>query len=70
MLGGLAGAVVGLIIGLRVYAPTAWAAMVEIGLPAALAGGVLGAAIGGVALAIRRAGVGRGQTRGSADPSD
>ena len=35
---GTAGAVVGLILGLRTYPPTAWAAVVEVGLPAMLLG--------------------------------
>jgi len=36
------GAVVGLVIGLNVYAPTAWAAAAEVGLPAMLLGFLLG----------------------------
>ena len=43
---GIGGGVVGLIIGLQAYAPTAWAAMFEIGLPAAFVGAVLGLGIG------------------------
>ena len=39
---GVVGAIVGLVIGLLTYAPTAPFALVELGLPAALAGGVLG----------------------------
>lgn len=43
---GVIGALVGLVLGLRAYAPTAWAAVVEVGVPAALAGAVLGTGIG------------------------
>ena len=39
---GALGAVVGLVIGLRAYAPTAWFAALEIGAPAAWLGLVLG----------------------------
>lgn len=40
--GGALGALVGLVVGLRVYPPTAWAAVIEVALPSALAGAVLG----------------------------
>jgi hypothetical protein len=43
------GAVVGLVLGLHTYAPTAWAAVVEVGLPAALLGTVLGLVVGALA---------------------
>jgi hypothetical protein len=43
--GGLGG-VVGLIVGLRVYPPTAWFAIFELGVPAAVVGAVLGLASG------------------------
>lgn len=43
---GVPGALVGLAIGLWAYAPTAWAASFEVGLPAALVGAVLGLVIG------------------------
>jgi hypothetical protein len=56
--GGLAlgalGCVTGLVIGLRVYAPTAWAATFEIGIPSALLGAVLGLAAGSVRLLVLR----------------
>jgi membrane associated rhomboid family serine protease len=39
---GLIGGVVGLVLGLRAYAPTAWAAVFEVGIPAALIGALLG----------------------------
>jgi hypothetical protein len=41
-LAGVIGGIAGLVIGISVYAPTAWFAVFEIGLPAAVAGGVLG----------------------------
>jgi hypothetical protein len=39
---GLVGAIAGLIVGLFVYAPTAWFAAIEIGLPAAVVGALVG----------------------------
>lgn len=39
---GTVGAIVGLVVGLNVYAATAWFAAIEVGFPAALAGGLLG----------------------------
>ena len=42
----LIGAIAGLIIGLFVYAPTAWFAAIELGLPAAVVGAVVGALAG------------------------
>lgn len=54
MLAGGAGAVVGLVVGLHVYAATAWAAMFEIGMPAAVAGGVAGFLVGGVIAVLSR----------------
>jgi riboflavin transporter FmnP len=46
---GLIGAIAGLIVGLMVYAPTAWFAAVELGLPAAVVGAVLGTLAGTIA---------------------
>ena len=43
---GACGAVTGLVVGLRTYAPTAWAATAEVGAPAALLGAVLGLLVG------------------------
>jgi hypothetical protein len=45
---GLAGAVAGLVIGLRVYPPTAWFATLELGLPAAILGALAGTLVGGL----------------------
>lgn len=50
---GLLGCATGLIIGLQVYAPTAWAATLEVGTPAALIGGLLGAFVGAGLLTLR-----------------
>lgn len=41
-LGAVVGGIVGLVIGLLVYAPTAWFAVIEVGVPAAVVGGVGG----------------------------
>ncbi|MFZ2056630.1 MAG: hypothetical protein WAV54_04395 [Acidimicrobiales bacterium] len=48
---GMIGAVVGLVIGLIVYAPTALFAVVELGLPAAIVGGLIGLSTGVVVIA-------------------
>lgn len=45
---GTIGAVTGLVFGLRAYAPTAVFAIVDLGLPAAIVGGVVGPANDGV----------------------
>jgi hypothetical protein len=45
---GVLGGVVGLILGLRAYAPTAWFAVFEVGMPAAFLGAVLGVTVGSV----------------------
>lgn len=57
---GLFGAVVGLVVGLRTYAPTAAFAVIELGLPATFAGAVVGLAIGSLLLAVRSLGRHRG----------
>jgi hypothetical protein len=46
MSAGVTGLIVGLVVGLFVYAPTAPFAAVELGIPAALMGGVVGVAAG------------------------
>jgi hypothetical protein len=50
---GVVGGIVGLVIGLVVHPATAWFAIVEIGLPAALLGGLGGLAIGAIASVLR-----------------
>lgn len=52
-LAGVIGCVVGLIVGLRVYAPTAWFATLELGVPSAVAGAVLGLILGSMAALVR-----------------
>ena len=52
---GLIGAAVGLVAGLRTYAPTAWAATFEVGLPAMVLGAVVGALVGSLMQAGKRA---------------
>lgn len=51
---GMIGAVVGLVIGLIVYAPTALFAVLEHGLPAAIVGGLIGLSTGVIVMAGRR----------------
>ena len=51
---GALGLVAGLVRGLTVYAPTAWAAAFEVGIPAAVAGAVLGLGIVGARGLLRR----------------
>jgi len=51
---GLLGSLVGLVVGLHVYAPTAWAATFEIGSPSALLGLVLGLMVGSLASLVKR----------------
>ncbi len=51
---GVVGAVCGLVVGLLAYAPTAWFAMFELGVPAALLGGLLGLVVGLIVASVRR----------------
>jgi len=51
---GVVGGAVGLAIGLRTYVPTAWFAVLEIGVPAAVLGCGLGAIGGSLTLLVRR----------------
>lgn len=51
---GAVGCIVGLVRGLMVYAPTAWAATFEVGIPSAVLGVILGATVGLVAQISRR----------------
>jgi hypothetical protein len=48
------GAIAGLIVGLRVNPPTAWFAVIEVGVPVALAGGLAGLVGGSIVAASRR----------------
>lgn len=54
VIAGAVGAIAGLVIGLRAYAPTAWFAMIEVGLPAALCGAFAGLLVGLLLVAGRR----------------
>lgn len=45
-LAGAVGAIAGLVIGLHVHADTAWFAMFEVGVPAAIVGGAVGCLTG------------------------
>jgi hypothetical protein len=51
---GVIGAIGGLIIGLRAYPPTAPFAVIELGLPAAIVGGLVGLVTGAIVRASRR----------------
>jgi uncharacterized membrane-anchored protein len=51
---GLVGGVAGLVIGLVTYPATAWFAVIEVGFPSAVLGGIAGLAAGGVAWWIDR----------------
>jgi hypothetical protein len=50
--GAVLGGAAGLVIGLFAYPPTAWFAVIEVGIPGAIAGGLLGLVAGSVAQAI------------------
>ena len=51
---GALGGVVGLVLGLASYPPTAWFAVLEVGVPAGLLGGMLGLLAGSAAYALAR----------------
>lgn len=51
---GTVGAVAGLLVGLAAYPPTAWFAVLEVGIPAFVVGTLLGAAVGIATRAVRR----------------
>ena len=51
---GLAGAITGLVVGVRVYWPTAWAAAIEVGVPATFVGFALGLVTGALVRAFHR----------------
>lgn len=61
---GALGGLVGLVIGLISYPPTAWFAVLEIGIPAAIVGALVGALLGSLALALRSSGRRRTQEKG------
>ncbi len=50
----LLGGLVGLILGLRTFPPTAWVAVFEVGIPAGILGAILGTFVGVVTRAVRR----------------
>ncbi|GAA3771433.1 hypothetical protein GCM10022240_24460 [Microbacterium kribbense] len=52
---GVAGAILGLILGLIAYPPTAWAAVVELAVPGVLVGALLGLIGGAAVQTVRRA---------------
>jgi hypothetical protein len=54
LIAGIIGAAAGFAIGLAVYAPTAWFALFELGVPSACAGAVLGLVVGSAVLLVRR----------------
>lgn len=56
---GAVGALAGLVRGLLAYPPTAWFAVFELGIPAAIAGGGLGSAIALLVVGARRVSRGR-----------
>jgi hypothetical protein len=51
---GIAGGVIGLVVGLLTYAPTAPFAVLELGFPASVVGGIVGVATGAVVLGLQR----------------
>jgi hypothetical protein len=52
---GVLGGLCGLVLGLIAYPPTAWFAVLEVGVPATFVGGIVGLAIGGLLSLARRA---------------
>jgi hypothetical protein len=51
---GIVGGCIGLIVGLTAYPATAWFAVIELGLPSALLGALLGLTSGAIAIGFRR----------------
>ena len=51
---GIVGGLVGLVVGLFSYVPTAWFAVLEVGVPSALLGALAGALVGVLSLALHR----------------
>ncbi len=68
---GLLGGSVGLAVGLRTYAPTAWAAVLEAGVPSAVVGALVGLVVGARAVMGRPRShlLGRGDPQ-QAEPGD
>lgn len=54
VLTGVVGSFAGLIVGLFTYAPTAAFAVIEVGLPATIAGAIIGLVVGSLILTFRR----------------
>ncbi len=52
-LAGVLGGLVGLVLGLRAYPPTAWFAVLEVGVPSALVGALLGLVAGAATCLLR-----------------
>jgi hypothetical protein len=52
---GVLGALVGLVLGLRAHPATAWFAVLEVGVPAAVVGAVLGALVGLLTVTVQKA---------------
>jgi hypothetical protein len=50
----LLGALIGLVVGLFAYPPTAWFALFELGVPAGILGAVIGALVGFITAAVQR----------------
>jgi membrane associated rhomboid family serine protease len=65
-LGAAVGAVVGLVLGLVAYPPTAWFAVIEVGVPGAVLGVLVGLVVGWTVAGTRRARSPRRVTRGGA----
>ena len=49
---GIIGGIAGLVLGLQAHPPTAWFAVLEIGVPAAIVGALLGALVGLITFAV------------------
>lgn len=55
MCAGVVGAIVGLVVGLHVHAPTAWFAVLELGVPAGIIGAATGLLVGALYVAAQSA---------------
>ena len=55
LVSGVLGGICGLVLGLIAYPPTAWFAVLEVGVPAAVVGGIAGLVTGGLLWLARRA---------------